>query len=116
MTKIFFFSPNGYAPMKDELLKALITESHGWQDDGATWVYGFCTPHPKVDPMQVADRLEALGVDVLPGMRDPDQPSPKDRIVQGLQSCGITPGDKSHQIIKKMAAKSGSPLMRPHHF
>jgi hypothetical protein len=116
MTKIFFFSPDGFRPMKDEILKSLITASHGWQDDGETWVYGFCVPHPKVDPSEVADRLEALGVDVLPGLRDPDDPEPKGRIISSLAKCGVVPGDKAKHIVKKMAAKSGSPLMRPHYF
>jgi hypothetical protein len=57
-----------------------------------------------------------LGVDVLPGLLDPDNPETKDKIVAGLQKHGVTKGDKAKDVVKKMAAKSGNPMLRPHHF
>jgi hypothetical protein len=33
-----------------------------------------------------------------------------------LQKHGVTKGDKAKDVVKKMAAKSGNPMLRPHHF
>jgi len=101
--------------MKDPILKSLIDGSHGWQADGASWVYGICIPRQGVDPNEVADLLGSLGVLVLPGMNDPDN-TPHPSIYSALAQFGITPGDKTPGVAKKMHTASGMPLLKPHFF
>lgn len=111
MTLIFFFSSNGYAPMKDIQLRLLCRGSHGWQPDGETWVYGACEVEKGIHPQDVADRLSALGVVVLPGLQD--QTTPVDQSVAAALARWISPADRTLVIAKKMAAASGHPQLRP---
>lgn len=115
MTKIFFFSPNGYAPMKDDTLRGMIHQSHGWQAVGADWVYGVCNVKPGVEPNEVADRLTALGVHVVPGVHD-SETKPHANIVSALAAHGVTAQDKGGDIARKMHVASGMPVLKPHFF
>jgi hypothetical protein len=115
MIKIFFFSPAGYAPLKDESLRGLLQQSHGCQLDGAPWVYGVCIPIHTADPSEVADRLQSLGVHVLPGIHDTDG-KPDLAVVTALAKHGIVSTDGTKQIADKMHVLSGMPVLRPHYF
>jgi hypothetical protein len=114
MTKIFFFSPNGYALLKDEALRQMLQQSHGWQADGAAWIYGVCVPKHDMDPNDVADCLTALGVHVVPGMHDETKPHPD--IVTALSAHGLTAQDRGADIARKMHAACEMPVMKPHYF
>jgi hypothetical protein len=115
MIKIFFFSPTGFIPMKNAILKSLIDGSHGWQADGESWVYGICIPRQGVDPNEVADVLESLGVHVLPGVHDQDT-NPHPNVHKALARHGVVPGDKTSAITKKMHNACGMPILKPHFF
>ena len=114
MAQIFFFSMQGYQPMKDEALKA-IARTHGWQAQGESWVYGVAIPQAHYTANEVADRLIALGDLVLPGIHD------HNTLVDGqtqaaLAQFGVNPGDKGIDVASKMAKVSGHPMLRPHFF
>lgn len=115
MVQIFFFSPSGYAPLKDPALKMLLIGSHGWQSDGDSWVYGVCTPAPHINPNDVADLLESLGVIIIPGKHDPTKRAHA-TVVQALAKHGIDANDTGADIAIKMHAKSGMPHLKPHFF
>lgn len=114
MVKIFFFSLNGFSPMKDDHLRGLLTQSHGWQADGETWVFGVAIPRPGVDPNEVTDRLTSLGVHVLPGLQDTSTPKHHLNVLNGLSKFGITALDKTADIATKMHAVHGMPVLRHH--
>lgn len=114
MVKIFFFSPAGFAPMKDETIRNLCN-THGWQADGQTWVYGVAIPKPGIDPNEVADYLTSKGVLVVPGVHDQSTPV-HPQIVTALATFGVTPADKGVHVAQKLAAASGSSVLRPHLF
>src|SRR5579872_621820 len=112
MAQIFFFSPSGFVPMKDDAIHAMC-ETHGWQADGATWVYGVAVPKPGVDPNSVADLLTSAGVIIIPGKHDPT--TPVDNVTQAaLAQFGIKANDKGIDVARKMATASGHPHLRPH--
>ncbi len=115
MTKIFFFSPTGYGPMKDEKLKGMIEGSHGWQDDGVNWVYGVVLPRREADPSEVADYLESLGVHVIPGVHD-GTTDPHSNVIKALVKYGVKPGHKGLDVARQMHGASGMPSLRPHLF
>lgn len=112
MTKIFFFSPSGYAPMKDSVLRGMLHQSHGWQADGAPWVFGVCIPAHGVDPINVTDQLTALGALPLPSVHD-SAAQPHPTIVAALAQFGVTPGDKGLDVARKMFNASGNRALRP---
>jgi hypothetical protein len=115
MTKIFFLSPQGYAPMKDEILRGMLHQSYGWQPDGVSWVYGVCIPRHGQDPNELADYLVSLGVRVVPGINDPSAALPTP-VVNALAVCGVVATDSPRDLVRKMAAASGMPVLRPHFF
>ena len=112
MTKIFFFSPNGYAPMKGDKIRALCS-SHGWQDTGQSWVYGVAIPKPGVDPHEVADALTAAGITVFPGVHD-HQTKVDGGAAQALAAYGVLASDLGQDVAAKMAKACGMPILRPH--
>jgi hypothetical protein len=116
MTKIFFLSPQGYGPLKDERLRGMLHQSHGWQADAATWVYGVCIPKHGQDPNELADYLASLGVRVVPGIHDPAPAALPTPVVNALAICGIVATDSPTDVVRKMAVASGMPALRPHFF
>lgn len=112
MTKIFFFSPSGYAPMKDSALRGMLHQSHGWQADGASWVFGVCIPAHGVDPVDVTDQLTVLGIIPLPSVHD-SVTQPHSTTIAALAQFGITQGDKGLDVARKMFNASGNPALRP---
>lgn len=115
MTKIFFFSPTGYAPLKDEVLRGMLHQSHGWQPDGAAWVYGVCIPKHGQDPNELADYLTSIGVHVVPGVHD-SYTKPHPDIITSLSAHGLTAQDRGADIARKMHAACGMSVMKPHYF
>jgi hypothetical protein len=116
MTKIFFISPQGYMPLKDETLRGMLHQSHGWQPDGVTWVYGVCIPKHGQDPNELADYLGSLGVRVVPGTNDPSPPALPAPVLNALAVCGVVATDSPKDIVRKMATASGMSVLRPHFF
>jgi hypothetical protein len=100
--------------MKDEQLKRMLHQSHGWQADGETWVYGVAIPNSGADPSEVADKLTELGVTVLPGRFD-DSPIPANA-VSALAKHGVHPNHSGHEAAQAMHAACGMPCMKPHLF
>lgn len=109
MTQVYFFSPSGFRPMKDARLKTLLDGSHGWQDDGETWVFGVAEPKQGVHPEDVRDKFISLGVIPLPSFADTE--TPIDAKVYAALSKWIAPNDRTRAIAKKMG--KWHPLLRP---
>lgn len=112
--KIFFLSPNGFAPMKK--LRLMMRESHGWtpldnpQPPFAIW--GMCVPAIGVDAMELVDALTAEGVIVMPSLLD-QTPIPA-AAATALAQHGVLPTDTTMQAAQKIHAKCGMPPLRPH--
>jgi hypothetical protein len=113
MVKIFFLSATGYAPLKDRNVRGLLRQSHGWQADGESWVYGVAIPLPHVDPCDLEDALTSAGVMVLPGINDPDGVLP-DQVVAALAKHGVTKAHKTRDVAKIMHQASGMRTLKPH--
>ena len=114
MSKIFFYSPNGFAPLKT--LRHLLHESHGW-----TWadtskppfpIWGVAVPRTGVDAAELVDALTKEGVVVLPSLHD-SSPIPAEA-ASALAEHGVLPTDTAHDAATKMHSKSGMPVLRPH--
>lgn len=110
MVQIYFFSPLGYAPMKDATLKSLIGGSHGWQGEGQSWVFGLAEVKDGFHAADVRDRLESLGVITLPPFSDNE--TPIEQKVYTALSQHISPSDRTRAIAKKLGKLH--PALRPH--
>jgi hypothetical protein len=109
MVKIFFLADD-FRFTQDAGLNHLLDESHGYRLD-ESWVYGVCTPRAGIDPLQVAEKLEEMGAEVL---SDSDaQVSAK---VSEKLAKHVSPGDKVRDVVRKMADRHGARTFRPHNF
>lgn len=115
MAEINFFTTNGVDFLADAVF-AHHAECHVWQPDGAAYYYGVATPARGIDPQLVADMLTAHGVQVLPGTKHPTPPDIPDNVVDALKVHGVKKGDKTADIVQKMAAASGHPKLRPNYY
>lgn len=109
MVQLFFWSPKGYQPLKDN--RSILAGSHGWLVDGG--VYGVAIPKPHVHPQRVVDILTEAGVIVLPSIHDKDT-KPHPDIAKALSKFGITDQHLAHDIAKIMHQNAGMPSLRPH--
>lgn len=106
--QIHFFSPSGYKPMKDAVLKSMIGGSHGWQDTGETWVFGVVEVRDNMHAANVRDKLESLGVIHIPSANDQETPVDA-RVYEELKKF-INVGDRTRKIVSVMS--KFHPLLR----
>lgn len=109
MTSIHFFSESGFMPMKDAKLKSMIDGSHGWQADGAKWVFGVVHVKEGIHPLDVVDHMASLGITVLPSVLDII--TPIDSKIYAALAEWIAPSDRTHAIATKMGKLH--PSLRP---
>jgi hypothetical protein len=108
MTKIYFSSSRVIPPAD----QANLGDLHMWMPDDGSHVYGVAIVHMG-DPNVIADRLTALGVQVLPGVNDPNTAIDPE-VYSRLEKHGVKKGDRTRDIAQKMHAASGMPVLKPH--
>jgi len=110
MTKIYFSTLQPISPAD----QAKLGDLHMWTPDDGSHVYGVAIVRTE-DPNVIADRLTALGAQVLPGVNDPDTVIDPE-VYSRLEKHGVKKGDRTRDIAQKMHAASGMPVLKPNLF